>query len=388
MIALGLVFLRAPGLCLVACWALYLSFVSVGGEFLTFQWDNLLLESAFFTLFVTPWRWRGDEAPPPHPVGVFLMQWLLLRLMIESGLAKLATGDPTWRNLTAMATYYETAPLPTWVGWYAHQAPLWVHKATSAATFVVEIGLPLAVWGPRRLRRLAFLGMLAFQTFVILPANYGFFNYLSAALAFWMLDDHDLGVREHAVRVPAFATTFAYTIAALVLVPISCIPFLPFVPGARAVAHLVAPIDRVLDEWRSINAYHLFASMTLVRREPVFEGTADGVTWQPYELRYKPGDLDRPPPFVAPHQPRVDFQLWFLFLGHHGGHYAETLVDRMLHDPRAVASLFSRDPFPDDPPSQVRIAIYRYRFSDRETHARTGEWWTRELEGHTRPIRR
>ena len=159
-------------------------------------------------------------------------------------------------------------------------------------------------------------------------------------------------------------------------------------PGARGLAHVAAPIDRVLDEYRSINAYHLFASMTRVRREPVFEGSADGVTWKPYELRYEPGDVDRPPPFVAPHQPRVDFQLWFLFLGHHGGRYAETLVDRMLHDPRSIASLLARDPFPDEPPAQVRIAVYRYRFSDRATRASTGAWWTRELEGHTPPVRR
>jgi len=127
--------------------------------------------------------------------------------------------------------------------------------------------------------------------------------------------------------------------------------------------------------------------MTLVRREPIFEGTADGTTWKPYVFRWKPGPVDRAPAFVAPHQPRVDFQLWFLFLGH-GAHYAETLLDRMLHDPDAVAPLFVENPFPDGPPIAVRIAAYRYRFSDRATRDTTGAWWTRELEGTTRPVRR
>jgi hypothetical protein len=388
ILALGLVFLRAPRWCLVACWALYLSFVSIGREFLSFQWDNLLLESAFFALFVTPRGLDGRGAPPPHPIAVFLMQWLLFRLMFESGAAKLLTSDPTWRDLTAMATYYETAPLPTWVGWWMHQLPLPIHQATSALTFVVELGAPLLIWGPRRLRLVAVAGMLAFQVFVVLTANYGFFNYLSAALALWALDDHDLGVREHDVPRRSWLATIGLATAAAVLVPVSVVPFLPFFSVPSDVARIARPIHRAIEPYRSINAYHLFATMTLVRREPIIEGTADGTTWVPYEFRYKPGRVDRPPPFVAPHQPRVDFQLWFLFLGHRGGGYVEALLDRLLRDPDAVASLFVGNPFPDAPPIAVRIAGYRYRFSDRATRAETGAWWTRELEGYTRPVQR
>jgi lipase maturation factor 1 len=172
---------------------------------------------------------------------------------------------------------------------------------------------------------------------------------------------------------------------AIVLVPLSLVPFLPFLPALRPLARAAAPADRVMDALRSVNAYHLFASMTVVRREPVIEGSNDGVTWLPYEFRYKPGDVDRPPPFVAPHQPRVDFQLWFLLLGRHGAQYFDTLLERMLHDPAAVASLFTRNPFPDAPPAELRVAVYRYRFSDRETRRTTGAWWTRELEGYARP---
>jgi lipase maturation factor 1 len=386
--ALGLVVLVAPRWCLLLCWALYLSYVNVGQEFLSFQWDNLLLETAFFSLFVAPGRLNGRTAASPHPIGIFLMQWLLFRLMAESGAAKIATGDPTWRDLTAMATYYETAPLPTWVGWWMHQLPLGFHRATSAITFLVELVLPFCIWGPRPLRRIAVVGMLGFQVFVLLTANYGFFNYLSAALTLWALDDHDVGVREHVAPVRSSRTTVLLGALALVLVPISLIPFFPFMHVPAPIHDAARPIDRVMDQYRSINAYHLFATMTLVRREAIFEGTDDGVTWRPYELRYKPGDVDRPPSFVAPHQPRVDFQLWFLFLGNRGARYAETLLDRMVHDPDAVAPLFAENPFTDPPPSAVRIAVYRYRFSDRATRAETGAWWTRELEGYTRPLGR
>src|SRR5262249_33214223 len=225
----------------LACWALYLSFVSIGQEFLYFQWDNLLLESGFFALFVAPGRLDGRSAPPPHPIAVFLMQWLLFRLMFESGAAKLLTGDPTWRDLTAMATYYETAPLPTWVGWWMHQLPMPIHRATSALTFVVELGAPLCIWGPRVLRRIAVAGMLGFQVFVVLTANYGFFNYLSAALVLWALDDHDLGVREHVVPRRSWLATIGLAAAAVALVPVSLIPFLPFVHVPTAVGRIARP---------------------------------------------------------------------------------------------------------------------------------------------------
>ena len=100
-------------------------------------------------------------------------------------------------------------------------------------------------------------------------------------------------------------------------------------------------LRRVLATWRSVNAYHLFVHMTRVRNEPVIEGSVDGATWQSYEFHYKPGDVDRAPPFVAPHQPRVDFLLWFLTLGGRtSAPYFETLLARLVEDPAAVAPLF------------------------------------------------
>jgi hypothetical protein len=396
LLGLGLLLNLAPRWCLAGCWVLYLSFVSVGQDFLSFQWDNLLLESAFFALFVTPGGLRPRAAPSPHPIGVFLMQWLVFRLHVESGLAKLLLGDPTWRDLTAMATYYETAPLPTWVGWWAHQMPLWAHRLSSLFTYVVELAAPLFIWGPRRLRGAVFLLMIAMQVSILLTANYGYFNYLSMALCLFVLDDDQLAWAARRVgwtlatprpRVPRPATTAALTLAAGVLIPLSVVPFLPFLPGGIRLSRTLAPIPAALDVVRSVNAYHLFAQMTLVRREPVFEGSDDGVTWKPYEFRYKPGDTMRAPPFVAPHQPRVDFQLWFLLLGRPTARHATMLMRRLLTDPASVASFFSNDPFPDVPPRLLRLAAYRYRFTDLATRRATGAWWSRELEGTTRAVR-
>src|SRR5262249_33481543 len=146
-----------------------------------------------------------------------------------------------------------------------------------------------------------------------------------------------------------------------------------------------------VDRFHTINPYHLFVSMTLTRDEVVIEGSDDGKTWQPYEFRYKPGDPNRAPPFVAPHQPRVDFQMWFLALQHGpravlSQGYFVRILDRIFHDPAAVAPLFAHDPFGGRSPSRLRVALYRYHFTDSATRRATGAWWKRELEWTTEGI--
>lgn len=396
VLSLGLVFNVAPRYCLLAAWALYLSFASVGQAFMSFQWDNLLLETAFFALFITPRGLRPRNAPPPHPLAIFLMQWLLFRLYVESGAAKLLSGDPTWRNLTAMVSYYETAPIPTWIGWYAHQMPVWAHKATALFTFVVELAVPFFIWGPRKLRPLVLAAMVTMQLTVVLTANYGYFNYLSMALCLFVLDDGHLtaatqrlgwSLAPAPVRRPSAWRTVLLSGVALVLVPISVTMFVPFYRPLARLHQVLRPVHTRIGALRSINIYHLFASMTLVRREVVIEGSDDGVTWLPYEFRYKPGDPKRAPPFVAPHQPRVDFQLWFLLLrGAPRDRYFLNLLSRLFHAPGVVAPLFSRDPFPNTPPRFLRLSFYRYRFTDFAGRRATGAWWQRQLLGRTKPL--
>jgi len=387
VLSLGPILNLAPRCCLAALWALYLSFVTVGQEFFAFQWDNLLLETGFLSLLIAPGGLRPRDAPPPHPLAVFLMLWLVFRLHVESGAAKLLLGDPTWRDLTAMATYYETAPLPTWIGWWAHQMPLAAHRATAVLVYVVELGLPLLVWGPPAARAVAFAGMMGMQIAVALTANYGFFNYLSMALLLFVLDDRQLG---RAPRpTPPARRSIPLAVVTVLLVTLSIVQFLPFVTPLRGLARTLLPVRSALEPFRSINAYHLFAQMTLVRREVVIEGSDDGVTWLPYEFRYKPGDPERPPPFVAPHQPRVDFQLWFLLLGHRpGARWFDALLARLLRDPQVVAPLFARDPFGGRAPRWVRVVTYRYAFTDVATRRATGAWWRRERLTTSQPLPR
>lgn len=397
LFSLGLTFNVAPRYCLIGAWLLYVSFASVGQAFLSFQWDNLLLETAFFSFFITPGGLRPKQAPPPHPFAIFMMQWLLFRLQVESGAAKLLSGDPTWRDLTAMVSYYETAPIPTWLGWYAHQMPIWAHQGCALFTFVVELVAPFFIWGPRRLRVVAFVLMIAMQLSVVLTGNYGFFNYLSMALCVFALDDEHLSWLARRcgwqLGVPtrrAFPgwQTCALTLVAAVLLPLSVTLFAPFFRPLTAWSEEFAPVSTLLGPLRSVNIYHLFASMTLVRREIVIEASNDGVAWVPYEFRYKVGDPNRPPPFVAPHQPRVDFQLWFLLLRGRppADPYFNNLLARLFHTPQAVAALFSHDPFPEVPPRLIRLAFYQYHFTDWATRRASGAWWRRDLLGYSKPF--
>ena len=72
---------------------------------------------------------------------------------------------------------------------------------------------------------------------------------------------------------------------------------------------------RWLEPYRTFNSYGLFAVMTTERHEIIVEGSNDGVNWLPYEFKYKPGDVMKRPGFVAPYQPRLDWQMWFAALG-------------------------------------------------------------------------
>jgi hypothetical protein len=148
---------------------------------------------------------------------------------------------------------------------------------------------------------------------------------------------------------------------------------------------VVAPLDWV-GPFRTINSYGLFAVMTKTRPEIIVEGSQDGLTWREYEFKWKAGDLRRPPGYVAPHQPRLDWQMWFAALQDvRSNPWFVNFLVRLLQGERAVLALLEKNPFPDAPPLYVRARLYEYHFSDPATRAKTGEWWRRELKGEYCP---
>jgi hypothetical protein len=377
----------APALCLALLWACYLSLVSAGQIFFDFQWDALLLESTLVALFLVPWTLgRAPRPYDPPRLARYLIWWLLFRLMFLSGVVKLASGDPAWRHLSALTFHYQTQPLPTPLAWYAQQLPEWFQKASCAVMFAIELAAPLCIPGPRSSRHLAALALIALQIAIALTGNYAFFNLLAVGLCLTCLDDGwwrrvlrihdgDAGQARGAASRPN-STVLRYFAAFSVGVTFfeaaaSVSRGAAASPIVRAVANTVGPL-------RSFNNYGLFAVMTVERPELVIEGTNDGLDWREYVLPYKPGDLARRPPWVAPHQPRLDWQLWFAALESPDANpWVETLCEHILRGDSAVLGLFSRNPFPGRPPAYVRVVRYRYEFTDGSERARTGNWWRR-----------
>jgi hypothetical protein len=427
-LAVAALFGWRPRLCFALSTALYLSYATVGRDFLSFQWDNLLLECGLLAAFL--------PADRPAPLVHFLFRLLLFKLYFESGVAKWQSELGDWQDGSAMTYYYETAPLPTWLAFTAHHLPVWWHHLESRATLALELVVPFLIFGPRRARLLAAFAFSLFQICNAATANYGFFCYLAAALNVFLLDDVDVdragarAARDLPARIRGVVTrllTFAAPparstddkpdsptvtplrwlgrVGAALFVLVSLTDGLyAFTEPGRALT-IVAPLFELNQRFRLVNSYHLFASITRERIEPELQTLSqveppgstedhlesadsadDEGRWTPHDLWHKPGDPRRAPDFVAPHQPRVDFQLWFYGLAFRRREptYVSTLIERMCEDPAAVQPLF-REPLPPHP-AAVRIVYWRYLFASRAERRATGAWWSRARVAVSRAV--
>jgi len=381
----------APIACLVGLWACYLSLASVCREFLWFQWDSLLLEAGFLAIFLAPWRlWsRPGSDPPPRAGARWLLRWLLFRLIFSSAAAKLTSGDPTWRHLTALNYYYQTQPLPPWTAWYAHHLSGGFQKLSVLVMFAIEGVAPFFMFGPRPARLAAAATLVGFQLLIILTGNYGFFNILSIALCVLLLDDAAWPRRwgaSGAPREPAPRrggwSPWVVRPAVVVLFLLSLVPLFSVLRWSTRWLGPVTSIYEWVSPLRVVDRYGLFAVMTTERPEIIVEGSQDGVSWKPYEFRYKPVELTRRPAFVAPHMPRLDWQMWFAALSDYS-HEAWLLsfCRRLLQGTPEVLALLKGNPFPTAPPHFIRAVAYVYEFTDAATRDRTGAWWQREPRG-------
>jgi predicted DCC family thiol-disulfide oxidoreductase YuxK len=382
----------SPAVMLFLLWAIYLSLCSVSGPFYDFQWDELLLETGFLAIFFAPlqlWE-RPSRQARPSGLILWLLRWLIFRLMLESGMVKLTSGDVSWWSLSALRVHYETQPLPTWIGWHAHQLPASVQTACAAVMFGIELIVPVFIFSGRRLRLAAAWIFAAFQFIIILTGNYTFFNWLSILLCVPLLDDRALrfgrAAREPSPEAGSRAARWPWPVMlalALIVIPLTTIPFL-LTAGIRQ--SWPAPVVWAY-EWarplRSFNSYGLFALMTQTRPEIIVQGSADGEHWLDYAFKYKPGsDLRRAPRFVAPCQPRLDWQMWFAALeGIRRSPWFLDFEQCLLRNSPPVLHLLGPNPFPKEPPKYVRAMLYEYHFTDRATRRATGQWWRRELKG-------
>ncbi len=388
-----------PGPVSFLLWLFYLSIANVGREFLSFQWDALLLEAGFLTIFLSPFK-RFDhlaESPEPPKLAVWLLKFLLFRLMFFSGFVKLASGDATWRDLTALLYHYETQPLPTWVAWYIHQLPLWFQKVSAVYMFAIELIVPFFIFSPKKIRLWAYSLLITFQIVILATGNYCFFNLLTMALCLMLLDDQVLGTlgwrkeSEKSVRqngAPALSLRKKMTVMMLVvLLVVSVGQSLDRLFGRPYVLRPIRFLSEIVSSFQVVNGYGLFAVMTTKRPEIMIEGSEDGETWLEYEFQYKPGDVTRRPKFNIPHQPRLDWQMWFAALGRfQNNRWLIAFSKKILENSKEVLGLMKKNPFPEKAPQYLRAVLYEYHFTDFKTRKATGAWWTREQKGLYAPV--
>jgi uncharacterized membrane protein YphA (DoxX/SURF4 family) len=425
------------------CFVCFLSFIAAAQDFSGYQSDGMLLCAGFISYFLAPRGWRPGwgEQDPPARAPLFLLRVLWFTIYFESGVAKYFGGDPTWRDLSAMNEYYQNGPLPTWLGWYAHQFPRWFHQTTAFVTLYLELLIPWMLWLPRRARIVCFLFVTFLHVGIILTANYAFLNYLVLALGVFLLDDIFLvqivpggwcnavrrslqqasagpwhaslfkafegasepvslsltassdqalkGVSAKGVAAFELRSTIRKVIGAIsrgtktfvlawVFYAMAFLMLRQMSPGLPLPAAPVA----ALDPFRIANSYGLFGRMTWARYEIEFQGSNDGANWVVYPFRYKPQDLTEAPGIYAPYQPRFEWNLWFASLGtwRENPFVIRTEEQVLLNTPDVLA-LFRSNPFAQSPPKFVRSVVWQYWFTDRATKRATGQWWRREFRG-------
>lgn len=370
-----------PRLCLFALYVLYISLLYGGQVFMTFQWDMLLLETSLLALILIRYR----------TLGIWLLRWLLFRFEFAAGMVKLTSGDPTWWNFSALDFHFLTQPLPTTLAWYAFYLPPFALKFLTGASLFVELVLPFLFFCPRRLRFWGGYGVLTMQVGIILTGNYNFFNFTTVLLCLSLYDDaalkHWLPTRCQAWMTQAILPQQAFRVTPYLVGAFTVLTVLCSIGQFNQRFTRFTPLEfttltRLMSPYAMVNTYGPFAVMTRKRNEIIIEGSNDGVVWQEYEFKYKPGALNRKPRWNIPLQPRLDWQMWFAALGPpQASPWFSSFLQRLLENSPQVVALLEKNPFPDLPPMYVRALYFDYTYTTEEEYQKTGNWWNRYLLG-------
>ncbi len=347
-------------------WILYLSVCYTGQTFMSYPWDMLLLEVGFLAMFFAPTRF-GDKHDAPHLI-VWLYRLLVFRIMIGFGVSILSSGAYNIPDISVLDFHYWIQPLPNAVSWFAHQMPWWLDRIVALVMLVVGLVIPFLVFAPRRLRFFAAFCFIVLQVWIGITGNFAFYNLLAIILALLLFDDRffNRSPKRYVSRAGKAQVRFSQIVAGVVL---------------------TLTIVGTPTSLRIVNSYGFFSRMTTSRPEIVLQGIMDGETWSDYEFKYKPGDVNRRPPFVALFQPRLDWQMWLAARStYEQNQWFVDFAESLLRARPEVLGLLAQDPFNGERPLQLRAALYKYRFTTPEERKSTGAWWSREAEGLYLPV--
>ena len=363
-------------------WLCWLSFVNIGQDFLSFQWDTLLLEVGFLLIFaekpgLLP-RPPGRDIPPL--LIRLALTFLLFRLIFSSGIVKLLSGDPTWPNLSAMTYHFETQPIPNPFSWFIHQLPTSLLHLSTLFTLLIELLLPFALLLPQAKARLTVsLSFLSLMLLITLTGNYAFFNLLTVALCLPLIENrfYPSSLRPKTIPLPLIPVPWRHLASLAALLQLSlAIPIflstLQLFPRSSS-----TPWQNSFAPWHLTSGYGLFAVMTTRRPEITLERSPDGLRWDPILFPYKAGPPDRLPPQIAPFQPRLDWQMWFAALSAERGQlpgWFTPFLEKLQQGSPEVWHLLSSTPYPSGP-TYLRLRLDQYHFSTPTEHSSTGHWW-------------
>ncbi len=366
---------------IVLLWIIYGSFVRVGQMWFSFGWEIQLLETTLLAAcLVHPWDPRPLASRAPPRLAIVLMRWLVFRIFLGAGLIKLR-GAMCWTDLTCLDAHFETQPIPNPLSPLFHGMPHAVHAVGVAFNHVVELLLPWCVFGPRFLRLAAFVAMAGFQMILVASGNLAFLNWLTLVPLLALLDDAILWLTPRRLAAwlrrrigtpapPRLRQKIAIGLVAVLVAGKSC----------AVIDNLMSSDQRMnssFDRLALVNTYGAFGSIDFERHELVIEGTRDGVTWLPYELPCKPGDLARRPCVLGPYHLRLDWLIWFAAMGPpEASPWLLHVAWKLLDGDVGIRALFATDPFDGAAPALVRIRRFAYHLQPYGAPT----WWTRDGE--------
>lgn len=385
-----------PKISLIGLFILYLSIITSGRTFFTFQWDNLLLETTLISFFL-PLGYnflskRKTLVEPAKPI-IFLQIFLLFRLYFESGLAKIILGRQDWLGHKAMSIYYQTSPLPSLAAWFFHNLPQIFHHISDYIVLIIELIIPLIIFYPRKTRIISFYIFTFSNLIMFISGNYGFFNPLSIFIGIFLLDDQHLEklftklklnkIKNYFDKIKIYQPKhqkqifYASLILATILVPLSIYEFTPVL--GHQPPQIIQKTQQLYAPFRIINRYHLFPGILKEKILVDILGSKDQKTWQPYYFKYSPSDPKTIPPQLLFYNARFPFRYSFLTLGELNSEYLRNILIRICEDPNNLKQIL-RKPYLEHP-KYLKLDFYKYTFTTPKQLFTKKSWWNKEYKG-------
>ncbi len=388
-----------PRMALFACWLIFLSFVTVFGVFSPTVIDPLMLETALLCIPFAPKGLRPGLgiSSPPLPIATFMVRWLVFRVMFESGLSKFLSGDPHWRDLTAMNVMYETAPFPTFMAFVDHQMPYVYHLWEIFLTYIAElVGPLLAIFCGRRGRWIAIIAWFMLQAGIQLTANFGWLNFAAIGVSLLLLDDQMLISLAQRLRLDRLRNYLATTAIKQPQPPRK--PWKLWLLRSALWAHFVLtiyafvlwmtlgavdfsedktrPVRYAFTDFRSANPFTPYATFLNERLGVEFMGSNDGgVTWRAYQYPHLPQDENQIVPHVAPRFLRFQAASQIIGSVEERTPTFSLIALKLLQQNPLITDLFAENPFPQRPPTMIRMRRFQLEYNDWATYRETGNYW-------------